>query len=199
MQPAPHTRFSTSPPGGKLGAHAEDRPVTDRDALMRAICDSPDDDAPRLVYADWLDENGDPRQAEFIREHIAIGKLPYWKYEQHPETTRLLQLWRDLRKWRFLTGGDWLSFNLGDFVRGFNTRWRGSVPDFLKTLPTPWRFGPITAVTFEFDRLPGGRAALAATVAGLATLPRVTEVTLFGPGVPEEWAATLRRGTSVAP
>jgi len=34
-------------------------------ALMRAICDAPHEDAPRLVYADWLTERGDPR-GEFI-------------------------------------------------------------------------------------------------------------------------------------
>jgi len=30
-------------------------------ALLRAVRDTPDDDAPRLVYADWLSERGDPR------------------------------------------------------------------------------------------------------------------------------------------
>lgn len=34
--------------------------------FLQAICESPDDVAPRLVYADWLDEQGDPR-GEFIR------------------------------------------------------------------------------------------------------------------------------------
>ena len=42
-------------------------PMNDRDALLRAIIESPDDDAPRLVYADWVDEHGDPDRAEFIR------------------------------------------------------------------------------------------------------------------------------------
>jgi uncharacterized protein (TIGR02996 family) len=41
--------------------------MTDREALVRAIIESPDDDAPRLVYADWLDEHGQPERAEFIR------------------------------------------------------------------------------------------------------------------------------------
>ena len=27
-------------------------------ALLRTVAACPDDDAPRLVYADWLDENG---------------------------------------------------------------------------------------------------------------------------------------------
>ena len=44
--------------------------MTDRDALLRAICANPEDDAPRLIYADWLDEHGDPLQAEFIRLQI---------------------------------------------------------------------------------------------------------------------------------
>jgi uncharacterized protein (TIGR02996 family) len=41
--------------------------VTERDALTRAVCAEPGDDTARLVYADWLDENGDPDRAEFIR------------------------------------------------------------------------------------------------------------------------------------
>jgi uncharacterized protein (TIGR02996 family) len=31
------------------------------DALLQAVLASPDDDTPRLVYADWLEERGDPR------------------------------------------------------------------------------------------------------------------------------------------
>lgn len=30
---------------------------------MRAIVHNPDDDLPRLVFADWLDEQGDPRES----------------------------------------------------------------------------------------------------------------------------------------
>ena len=41
--------------------------MTDGDALYRAILDQPDDDAPRLIWADWLDEHGDPDRAEFVR------------------------------------------------------------------------------------------------------------------------------------
>jgi uncharacterized protein (TIGR02996 family) len=41
--------------------------MTDGDALYRAILDQPDDDAPRLVWADWLEEHGDPERAAFVR------------------------------------------------------------------------------------------------------------------------------------
>src|SRR5215216_3334791 len=38
-------------------------------AFLAAIRDRPDDDLPRLVYADYLDERGDPR-GEFIRLQV---------------------------------------------------------------------------------------------------------------------------------
>src|SRR6478672_11516394 len=41
--------------------------MTDRDALYRGILAHPGDDTPRLVYADWLQENDHPEEAEFIR------------------------------------------------------------------------------------------------------------------------------------
>jgi uncharacterized protein (TIGR02996 family) len=41
--------------------------TNDGDALFRAVCENPADDTARLVYADWLDENGNPDRAEFIR------------------------------------------------------------------------------------------------------------------------------------
>jgi len=44
-------------------------------AFLRAILDSADDDAPRLVYADWLDENGDPDRAEFVRLQVRLHRL----------------------------------------------------------------------------------------------------------------------------
>jgi uncharacterized protein (TIGR02996 family) len=51
-------------------------PPTDQLAFWAAIRANPDDDTPRLVYADWLDENGDAARAEFIRVQRALAKLP---------------------------------------------------------------------------------------------------------------------------
>lgn len=42
--------------------------------LMRAIIESPDDDTPRLIFADWLEENGEEKRAEFIRVQIGLEK-----------------------------------------------------------------------------------------------------------------------------
>ena len=44
--------------------------MTDTAAFLRAVCERPADDAPRLVYADWLDEHGAADHAEFIRLQV---------------------------------------------------------------------------------------------------------------------------------
>jgi uncharacterized protein (TIGR02996 family) len=47
--------------------------VTDTDeyrALCRTVLDHPTEDVPRLVLADYLEENGEPTYAEFIRTQI---------------------------------------------------------------------------------------------------------------------------------
>ncbi len=45
-------------------------------ALLRAIREMPDEDTPRLVYADYLDEEGDAARAEFIRVQVERTRLP---------------------------------------------------------------------------------------------------------------------------
>ena len=41
--------------------------MTEQEALMAAVCADPDSDLPRLVYADWYDDHGEPERAEYIR------------------------------------------------------------------------------------------------------------------------------------
>jgi uncharacterized protein (TIGR02996 family) len=47
--------------------------MTTEDALLAAVFADPADDAPRLIYADWLDEQGDCDRAEFIRVQIELA------------------------------------------------------------------------------------------------------------------------------
>lgn len=44
-------------------------------AFVATILAAPDDDAPRLVYADWLDEQGDADRAEFIRLQVRLAHM----------------------------------------------------------------------------------------------------------------------------
>jgi uncharacterized protein (TIGR02996 family) len=52
--------------------------VSDREALYAGILAHPDDDTPRLVFADWLQENGNERYATFIRKQIELARVPEW-------------------------------------------------------------------------------------------------------------------------
>src|SRR5262245_57542211 len=52
--------------------------LSDRDALLAAIRANPEEDTPRLMFADWLDEQGDDAsraRAEFIRLQCEIANL----------------------------------------------------------------------------------------------------------------------------
>lgn len=48
--------------------------MTERDAFLADICEHPDEDAPRLVFADWLDDQGESTFAEFIRLQCALAR-----------------------------------------------------------------------------------------------------------------------------
>jgi uncharacterized protein (TIGR02996 family) len=49
---------------------------TEEDVFLQDILDHPDDDTPRLIYADWLDDHGRAERGEFIRLQIELARLP---------------------------------------------------------------------------------------------------------------------------
>src|SRR5437764_1385486 len=49
--------------------------LAEHEAFLRAIFDASDDDTPRLVYADFLDEHGDHDRAELIRVQCRLEAL----------------------------------------------------------------------------------------------------------------------------
>lgn len=53
--------------------------MTEREALVRSVCEWPGDDTPRRVFADWCEENGEPQRATFIRAQIESSKCPKCK------------------------------------------------------------------------------------------------------------------------
>ena len=72
------------------------------DALLRAVLASPDDAALRGVYADWLEERGDPR-GEFLRTSQLLAPLPYKDKRRGPLLARLEELRRVIDPaWRAL-------------------------------------------------------------------------------------------------
>src|SRR5947209_3221724 len=85
-------------------------------AFLGAIIEHPDDDGPRLVYADWLDENGGTVRADFIRLQCDMAKRDpesvRW-YELSLRANRLLQRFENIwlgelrprvKSWQFTRG-----------------------------------------------------------------------------------------------
>jgi uncharacterized protein (TIGR02996 family) len=62
------------------------------EAFTRTILEQPDEDTPRLVFADWLEEKGEGARAEFIRVQCEVERLTGDK----PRRARLLDRAKDL-------------------------------------------------------------------------------------------------------
>ncbi len=123
-------------------------------ALYRAICDQPDEDTPRLAFADLLDESGDAARAEFIRTQIALARVP--QYDPFHITTR--QLHPDaVHGWcrtddlpPIPHGYSWEKF---EFRRGFP--WKvgmSSLPECLGTGESVFRSAPVQAFSIDSRR-----------------------------------------------
>src|SRR5437899_1677068 len=84
-------------------------------ALLKAICDNPDEDTPRLVYADWLDEQAGAMpshmqrgqsmaaRAEFIRLQVAEAAKGGYHPNGRSHTEReveLLDRWDTPEHWQ---------------------------------------------------------------------------------------------------
>jgi uncharacterized protein (TIGR02996 family) len=89
------------------------------DLLLAAIITDPTDDTARLAYADFLEEEGNPERAEFIRVQVNLARLRAW--ERKAKLLRFrerLLLVRNGEKWRAelpnIAGVQW-----GKFERGF--------------------------------------------------------------------------------
>ncbi len=139
--------------------------MSDEAALLKAIIADADEDTPRLVYADWLDEHEAPIQAEFVRTQcrLAAGSAADPDYpdllERHAELVAQFGVAVKLTAPDLPPGFARLSHvedPVGRFRRGF-----------LDTASGAWSEGPYwnrTSPTDEqIERLCAGLAPLAAT------------------------------------
>jgi uncharacterized protein (TIGR02996 family) len=76
--------------------------LTQQQRYVQTIIANVDDDAPRLVYADWLEEHGDADRAEFIRAQCELAQPP-----ARGTRTRRRQLDRRVKVLWQQHGADW--------------------------------------------------------------------------------------------
>lgn len=95
------------------------RLIAEAERFLEVIFEREDDDTPRLVYADWLAENGEDAHARLIRAQCEIARVK-------PFSDRANELWIEAgRAWRELQDQWWYEFqglevlDVNDFRRGF--------------------------------------------------------------------------------
>lgn len=92
--------------------------MSDHDALLNAIAEHPEEDTPRLMCADWLEENGDPERADFVRAQVGLAR-PGLSGEEKAALVRRLRpyLMNFERRWKSelpkIAGVEWGDFNRG--------------------------------------------------------------------------------------
>jgi uncharacterized protein (TIGR02996 family) len=93
--------------------------MNDQTALLRAICENPDDDTVRLAYADWLEEHDDPTRADFIRTQIEFARTspgdPLYRYVRWRNLAFEKRYTAELRRELPV----WPGVDFGNHIRGF--------------------------------------------------------------------------------
>lgn len=59
------------------------------EAFLARLADHPDDDTTRLIYADWLEDRGDPRAA-YLRAEVDLARMEPGTPEYHEGELRLV-------------------------------------------------------------------------------------------------------------
>lgn len=103
-------------------------PKSTGDALKQACLANPDDDTAQLVYADWLQENGNERVALNIRTAVRLRREERWR----------------------ITVTDSLGIERTDSAHGFQYGVTRGTLELLTTDPVPFgalgsQFGPVLA------------------------------------------------------
>jgi uncharacterized protein (TIGR02996 family) len=117
-------------------------------AFLQAILAEPDDDAPRLIYADWLEERGDVR-GEFIRVQCALARMA----SDDPRRAEL-----ELRERELLAGHrqawlgvlpSWEGITRVEFGRGFIASIQTTFDAFRTHADELFRLVPVDSICFD--------------------------------------------------
>lgn len=134
--------------------------MTDLEALHHAVLDRPDDDTPRLVYADALDDLGYADRAAFVRDQVEAARAAPW--EPAAIRARFHGVARDAADLPALPDG--LGWAARPFRRGFPARVQARDGGaFVAAADRLYALAPVESLELS--------AARAADVAALAACP----------------------------
>jgi uncharacterized protein (TIGR02996 family) len=170
-------------------------------AFLDDIIAHPEDDAPRLIYADWLDEHGDEARAEFIRVQVALAKkrLPAGAGPRRDLQRREKALFRENGPRWAEAYGRWGSKDLVHWRRGFPWEARifhsPSLDRVLAEIPAAAAAAPIQGLSMS---LPAADAAGAQAVAATLATVRLRKLEVWGKYSPHRPASEMDRERRVA-
>src|SRR5262245_58187386 len=119
--------------------------------FLADILEHPEDDTPRLVYADWLDDHGQPERAEFIRAQVRAERTP--GAEGLNETAQ--RLWEQHRVAWFgpdAAGWDFDACHRGFLNAPYASDWARAVRVAGRSTQA-WPLGPVTRI--QLGHAPG--------------------------------------------
>ena len=163
--------------------------MTDGEAIRLAVLADPDDDLPRLVFADWLDENGRAERAAFIRTQIEAARAEPYSPDARAAALRADRLLK-------LNYHDWTDHLFGRveeprFERGFVSHVAVAAERFPEVADTLFKMQPVRSVRVKRDPNPLGHGSLEPFF-DAAALNRLTALELPGVHLLHfEWEALL--------
>lgn len=180
--------------------------------LLQAIQEEPDEDFQRLIYADWLEENGNVTKAEFVRLQCELAQLDAYDPRARAlgmQSTMLVRehapRWMDgssdfFGTWSYQRGTLEVSLpeqpQLGtkcwDWIR--KNRWS------ITTVIAPWKRVRDVEADFDTDVLGmipelklRNSIGLGEDLAGLKKLPNLRSLSIHHQTDPGEWISSILR------
>jgi uncharacterized protein (TIGR02996 family) len=152
-----------------------------RQSFLEDIVAHPDDPAPRLIFADWLDEHGDSTRAEFIRVQVRTPRNAAW----HTLLREHSAAWTTE-----LAGVAHSALFRRGFIEGLVIK-AEQMPTFLQELPTLCRTYPLRKLRLEMPTADELQQAMDAFQQGLLRLDAL-DLYLRSETLPDPWFSTLR-------
>lgn len=97
--------------------------MMDEQTFEKAIKEGPDPQGAKLVFSDWLEEEGQAKRAKFLRESVALSTVPEFSEDQEAVIGRIREWMDDRDKNPYLTLGGYAGTGKSTIIRFLADLW----------------------------------------------------------------------------